>query len=74
MLLKRPQFIIVNRGLSALDARTVENVIQGVLEVSKSKTDGFGTLWVTATESHSAMFDRVLKLSRGELVSDEVIK
>ena len=74
VLLKRPQFLIVNRGLSALDARTVENVIQGVLEVSKSKTDGFGTLWVTATESHSAMFDRVLKLSRGELVSDEVIK
>jgi putative ABC transport system ATP-binding protein len=72
VLLKRPQFLIVNRGLSALDARTVEKVIQGVLEVSKSRTDGFGALWVTATESHSAMFDRVLNLSRGELVSDEV--
>jgi putative ABC transport system ATP-binding protein len=73
-LLKRPQFLIVNRGLSALDSRTVEKVIQAVLDVSKSKTDGFGVLWVTATDSHSAMFDRVLKLSRGELVSDEVGK
>ena len=72
VLLKRPQFLIVNRGLSALDARSVEKVIQGVLEVSKSRTDGFGALWVTATESHSAMFERVLKLSRGELVSDQV--
>ncbi|TDI53881.1 MAG: ABC transporter ATP-binding protein [Alphaproteobacteria bacterium] len=72
VLLKRPQFLIVNRGLSALDARTVEKVIERILAVSKSRTDGFGTLWVTATESHSAMFERVLNFSRGELVSDEV--
>ncbi len=71
VLLKRPRFLIVNRGLSALDARTVENVIRRVLELSKSESNGFGVLWVTATESHSAMFDRVLKLSRGELESDE---
>jgi putative ABC transport system ATP-binding protein len=71
VLLKRPQFLIVNRGLSALDARTVEKVIQKVLEMSKSTSSGFGVLWVTATESHSAMFDRVLNFSRGELVSDE---
>jgi len=71
VLLKRPQFLIVNRGLSALDARTVETVIRTILEMSKSKTDGFGVLWVTATESHSEMFDRVLSFSRGELVSDE---
>ena len=74
VLLKRPQFLIVNRGLSALDARTVEKVIQRALEMSKSSSDGFGVLWVTATESHSAMFDRVLNFSRGELVSDEAGK
>ena len=74
VLLKRPQFLIVNRGLSALDARTVEKVIEKVLEMSKSRSDGFGVLWVTATESHSAMFDRVLNFSRGELVSDEAGK
>ncbi len=74
VLLKRPQFLIVNRGLSALDARTVEKVILAILAMSKSKTDGFGVLWVTATESHSEMFDRVLNFSRGDLVSDEAIK
>ena len=74
VLLKRPQFLIVNRGLSALDARTVEKVIQGVLEMSKSRPDGFGVVWVTATESHSALFDRVLNFSRGALVSDEAGK
>jgi len=74
VLLKRPQFLIVNRGLSALDARTVEKVIRKVLEMSKSRSDGFGVMWVTATESHSAMFDRVLNFSRGELVSDEAGK
>ena len=71
VLLKRPQLLIVNRGLSALSARTVESVIKGVLELSRSETDGFGVLWVTATEAHSAMFDRVLTFARGALVADE---
>jgi len=71
VLLKRPQLLIVNRGLSALNARTVEKVIEGVLDLSRSATDGFGIIWVTATESHSAMFERVLTFSRGALVADE---
>jgi len=71
VLLKRPQLLIVNRGLNALNARTVEKIIQSVLELSRSETDGFGVLWATATEAHSAMFDRVLTFARGALVSDE---
>ena len=71
VLLKRPQLLIVNRGLSALNARNVEKVIGGVLELSRSETDGFGVLWVTATESHSTLFDRILTFDRGALVADE---
>jgi len=71
VLLKRPQLLIVNRGLSALNARNVEKVIDGVLELSRSETDGFGVLWVTATESHSTLFDRILTFDRGTLVADE---
>ena len=39
VLLRRPEFLIVNRGLNALDNRTVERVVQGILEMAKSKTD-----------------------------------
>ncbi len=71
VLLRRPEFLIVNRGLNALDNRTVEKVAQSILELAKSETEGFGVLWITSTESHSALFDRSLKFARGELVSDE---
>ncbi len=71
VLLRRPQFLIVNRGLNALDNRTVERVVQGILEMAKSKTEGFGVLWITSTESQSSMFERTLKFSRGALISDE---
>jgi len=71
VLVKRPQLLIVNRGLNALNARTVENIIKRVLELSRSETDGFGVLWVTATESHSSLFDRVVTFERGTLVADE---
>ena len=71
VLLRRPQFLIVNRGLNALDNRTVEKVVRGILDMAKSDPGGFGVLWITSTESHAAYFDRVLKFSRGALISDE---
>jgi putative ABC transport system ATP-binding protein len=71
VLLKRPQLLVVNRGLTALNARTVEKVIEGVLELSRSEADGFGIIWVTSTETHAALFDRVLTFARGTLVADE---
>ncbi len=69
VLLRRPQFLVVNRGLNALDNRTVEKVVRGILAMSKSSD--IGVLWITSTESQATMFDRVLKFSRGELVPDE---
>ncbi|MBL8579458.1 MAG: ABC transporter ATP-binding protein [Mesorhizobium sp.] len=71
VLLRRPEFLIVNRGLNALDNRTVERVVRGILDMSKSDKGGFGVLWITSTESQAALFDRVLKFSRGALISDE---
>jgi putative ABC transport system ATP-binding protein len=69
VLLRRPQFLVVNRGLNALDNRTVEKVVRSILAMSKSSD--IGVLWITSTESQATMFDRVLKFSRGELVPDE---
>ena len=71
VLLRRPQFLIVNRGLNALDNRTVEKVVRGILDMAKSDQGGFGVLWITSTESQAPLFDRVLKFSRGALISDE---
>jgi putative ABC transport system ATP-binding protein len=71
VLIRRPDFLIVNRGLNALDNRTVEKVVRGILDMAKSNAGGFGVLWITSVESHAPLFDRVLKLSRGTLISDE---
>jgi putative ABC transport system ATP-binding protein len=71
VLLRRPEFLIVNRGLNALDNRTVEKVVRSILDMAKSDAGGFGVLWITSTESQASLFSRVLKFSRGALVSDE---
>jgi hypothetical protein len=42
--------------------------------MSKSDAGGFGVLWITSTESAAPLFSRVLKFSRGELVSDETVQ
>ena len=41
VLLRRPQFLIVNRGLNALDNRTVEKVVRGILDMAKSNRRRF---------------------------------
>jgi putative ABC transport system ATP-binding protein len=74
VLLRRPEFLIVNRGLNALDNRTVEKIVHGILEMAHAEQEPFGVLWITSAESQASMFDRTLKFSRGELVSDEVAK
>lgn len=71
VLIRRPDFLIVNRGLNALDNRSVEKVVRSILDMSKSEPRGFGVLWITSVESHARLFDRTLKFSRGGLVSDE---
>lgn len=71
VLLRRPEFLIVNRGLNALDNRTVEKVVRSILDMAKSDPGGFGVLWITSTESQATLFHRVLKFSRGALIADE---
>ncbi len=73
VLLRNPEFLIVNRGLNALDNRTVEKIIRGTVGLARSKAGGFGVLWITSTESHASYFQRALKFERGHLVSDEIL-
>ena len=63
--------LIVNRGVNALDNRTVEKIIKGILAIAGAKAGGFGVLWITSTDSHASYFERVLRFERGTLIPDE---
>ena len=70
-LLKKPDFLIVNRALNSLDSRSQRSIIETVLERAKN-THGHpcGVIWVPINPKMSMLFDRVLLFSDGELVAD----
>ena len=70
-LLKRPDFLIVNQALNALDSRLQRQIIESVLARSKGR-DGvrFGVIWSPMNVAISELFDRVLVFENGVLVAD----
>ncbi|MBL4890439.1 MAG: ABC transporter ATP-binding protein, partial [Rhizobiaceae bacterium] len=70
-LLKKPDFLIVNRALNSLDSRSQRSIIETFLERAKN-THGHpcGVIWVPINPKMSMLFDRVLLFSDGELVAD----
>jgi putative ABC transport system ATP-binding protein len=71
-LLKRPDVLIVNHGLSALGARSQRAIIERLLALARGSTasPGFSVLWVVATAAHATAFDRVLVLEDGRIVEN----
>ncbi|MGF7163101.1 putative ABC transport system ATP-binding protein [Rhodoligotrophos appendicifer] len=70
-ILKRPDYLIVNRALSALDARNLTEIIGRVLDISKSdEHGGFGIFWVLANPQIATRFDRVILFEQGRIVDD----
>lgn len=71
-LIKRPDFLVVNRALNALDARSQKEILERILARSKGKDGeaGFGIFWVLQLPVFAAEFDRVLVFDRGHLVED----
>ena len=71
-LLKRPDLIIVNRGLSSLDQRSQKAILERVLALSGGTGDwpAFGLFWVLPVSSLADGFDRVLHFENGTLVED----
>lgn len=69
-LLKRPDFLIVNRSLAALDNPSFVKILEAVLE--STKTDGVkqGLFWVLTHPDLALKFDRVLVLDEGRIVED----
>jgi putative ABC transport system ATP-binding protein len=71
-LLKRPDLLIVNRGLSALGARTQRDITLRVLEEARGndRRRGFAVFWVLVTPSIVDLFDRVLVFNGGKVAED----
>ncbi|MEO1141902.1 MAG: ABC transporter ATP-binding protein, partial [Pseudomonadota bacterium] len=70
-LLKQPDILIVNQGLNNLGAREQGEIINMILE--KSRTEGVapkGVIWAPISPSFSELFDRVIVLNDGEIVAD----
>ena len=70
-LLKKPDFLIVNRALNSLDSQSQRSIIETVLERAKNtENHPCGVIWVPINPKISMLFDRVLLFSDGELVAD----
>lgn len=65
-LLKRPDLLIVNEALSAIDPNAQERLVKGVLEFQGDR----GVIWVLERPELSSHFDRTMVLHGGAIVSD----
>jgi len=71
-LLKRPDLLIVNRALAALDANTQDAIVTRVLDCARAaEGPGFATFWVLGHASSGQWFDRVLTFENGRIVKTE---
>ena len=64
-LLKRPDYAIFKRPLSALDVRTQDEILAAVLECSRDAAHPFGVLWVLSNPKPAMLFDKVAVFELG---------
>jgi putative ABC transport system ATP-binding protein len=72
-LVKRPDLLIVNRALAALDANAQDAIVTRVLDFARS--DGgpaFAIFWVLSHPGSGQWFDRVLTFENGRIAGSEV--
>jgi len=76
ILIKRPDFVILNRALSALDHNNYAEIVDRLLEASRGTAEhpGFGILWVLNDQDLADRFDRVLRFDQGRLVEDTALR
>ncbi|MGE3876589.1 MAG: ABC transporter transmembrane domain-containing protein [Parvibaculaceae bacterium] len=69
-LLKRGDYIILNKALSALEQRTHEELVRSV--IGEAHRDGRkpALIWVLSNPNLARLFDRVVVLDRGMAVED----
>jgi putative ABC transport system ATP-binding protein len=69
-LLKRSDFIILNKALSALEQRTHEQLVRSVLGEAHRDGRKPALIWVLSNPNLARLFDRVVVLDRGMAVED----
>ncbi|TIS68869.1 MAG: ABC transporter ATP-binding protein, partial [Mesorhizobium sp.] len=73
-LLKRPDFLILNRPLSALDQRAQDKVLRNVLDEARCDGHSPAIVWVVTNPAMGMMFDRVIVFDSGKLVEDGTLE
>lgn len=68
-ILKRPDFLILNQPLSALDPQTQKQIIANVFERTRQAEPKPAIIWVVSP-GLSNMFDRIIVFDRGMQVGD----
>jgi len=72
-LVKRPDLLIVNRALAALDGNAQDAIVTRVLDFARSEDGpGFAVFWVLSHPGSAQWFDRVLNFENGRLAGSEV--
>jgi putative ABC transport system ATP-binding protein len=71
-LLKRPDLLIVNRALAALDANAQDAIVTRVLDFTRgSEGAGCAIFWVLNNSGSAQWFDRVLVFENARLTKSE---
>ncbi len=69
-LMKRSDFTIFNRPLSALDQRVDEEITRGIVQRRNHAEQASTILWVLSDPRVAQIFDRVLFFRRGSLIGN----
>jgi len=69
-LLKRGDFIILNKALSSVEQRTQEQLVRSVLNEAGRDGRKPAVIWVLSNPNLARLFDRVVVLDRGATVED----
>ena len=70
-LLKRPDLLIVNDGLSNLDPVSFDRILSRVLNLGRDGWHGqkFATFWVLRASEKAELFDRSIEFNNGRVVN-----
>jgi putative ABC transport system ATP-binding protein len=67
-LIRRSDYYVFNRPLSAMDRRTQDQVVANVLAYLRADGQSPGVGWVLSNPAHAVIFDRVALFDKGALV------
>ena len=71
-VLRRPDLLLVHRGLMQLDLTSQDGIIGRIVDASRGDAErrGFGILWNLENEQLARHFDRLVKMDNGRVVED----